>query len=205
MRRFYQALARALYSRSPLLILDDVWSGLDSENARLIEENLFGDNGYCRKAGLSVIITAHSGMIFPSLFTTACLCSLPNQYCLVPPFVDHVVILQEGSVIDSGSYEDVIARAPETAHGLPSHMAEIREDIGGDAGAAISDIPVVAGIRPEHEAPAHPTLDPEQYASRSDGSWSTYLYYINRAGRWKIACFLVCCLSSALFANIVSE
>jgi hypothetical protein len=39
---------------------------LDSEIAKLVEENIFGDNGYCRKEGISVIITAHAGMIsFP--------------------------------------------------------------------------------------------------------------------------------------------
>lgn len=58
-----QALARALYSRSPLLILDDAWSGLDSKNARLVEDSLFGVNGYCQQAGISVILTAHTGMI----------------------------------------------------------------------------------------------------------------------------------------------
>ncbi|KAJ6072100.1 hypothetical protein N7499_010114 [Penicillium canescens] len=178
------ALARALYSRSPLLILDEVWSGLDSENARLVEENIFGDNGYCRKAGVSVIITAHA----------------------VPPFVDHVVVLQGGSIADSGSYEDVISRVPAIARWMTSEMTEVMERMGDKSGVATDDIPVIAGARarPKQTTPSYPTLDPEQDNSRSDGSWSTYRYYINRAGRWKIACFLLCCLSSALFANIVT-
>ena len=76
MLRFHQALARALFSQSQTLILDEVWSGLDSENASLVEENLFGDNGYCRKAGLSVIITAHAGIITYSILTAFRFCSM---------------------------------------------------------------------------------------------------------------------------------
>ena len=205
MLRFHQALARALYSQSQTLILDEVWSGLDSENASLVEENLFGDNGYCRKAGLSVIITAHAGMISSSILTAFSLCSMANQYCLVPPFVDHVVVVQGGSIADSGSYEDVISRAPAIARWVTSEMTEIIEHMGNKSGVATDDIPVIAGAKPKQTTPSYPTLDPEQDNSRSDGSWGTYLYYINRAGRWKIACFLLCCLSSALFANIVSK
>jgi ABC-type protease/lipase transport system fused ATPase/permease subunit len=203
--RFHQALARALYSKSPLLILDDVWSGLDSENARLIEENIFGDNGYCRKAGLSVIITAHAGMISSSLLTEFCLCSMANQYCLVPPFVDHVVVLREGSIADCGSYEDVISRVPAIARWVTSEMTEIMEHMGDKPEVATDDIQVIAGARPKQTTPSYPTLDPEQDDSKSDGSWSTSLYYINQAGRWKITCFLLYCLTSAVFANIVSK
>jgi hypothetical protein len=130
---------------------------------------------------------------------------MANQYCLVPPFVDHVVVLQGGSVADSGSYEDVISRVPAIARWMTPEVTELMEHMSDKSGVATDEIPVIAGARSQQTTPSYPTLDLEQDISKSGGGWSTYLYYINRAGRWKIMCFLLCCLSSALFANIVSK
>lgn len=49
-----------MYSRHPVLILDDVFSGLDSRTARVVLDRLFGENGHFRKQGVSVIVATHS-------------------------------------------------------------------------------------------------------------------------------------------------
>lgn len=56
----HQALARAVYSRLPIVILDDVMSGLDSKTASVIVARLFGKQGHFRKAEISVVIATHS-------------------------------------------------------------------------------------------------------------------------------------------------
>lgn len=57
------ALARAVYSRLPVIILDDVLSGLDSKTARFIIDRLFAGDAYFRKAGISVVLATHNRKI----------------------------------------------------------------------------------------------------------------------------------------------
>lgn len=54
------ALARALYSKEKLLVLDDVLSAVDRQTAKTIIERVFGKEGLCRRMGLSVLMTTHS-------------------------------------------------------------------------------------------------------------------------------------------------
>ncbi|PYH89272.1 P-loop containing nucleoside triphosphate hydrolase protein [Aspergillus ellipticus CBS 707.79] len=54
------ALARAIYSRQKLIVLDDGFSGVDDKTTRFICEALFGKHGICRRFGPSVIMTTHS-------------------------------------------------------------------------------------------------------------------------------------------------
>ncbi|CEJ92325.1 hypothetical protein VHEMI07985 [[Torrubiella] hemipterigena] len=61
------ALARAVYSRAPLLILDDILSGQNPTVARLIVAQLLSSNGLLRK-GTTVLITA----LFPEPFSHVC-------------------------------------------------------------------------------------------------------------------------------------
>jgi ATP-binding cassette subfamily C (CFTR/MRP) protein 1 len=54
------ALARALYARHDLFILDDVFSALDGSTERLVFERTFGKNGLLRKLGSTVILVTHT-------------------------------------------------------------------------------------------------------------------------------------------------
>jgi ABC-type nitrate/sulfonate/bicarbonate transport system ATPase subunit len=56
-----QALARAVYSRKPLLLLDDPFSALDKKTRNLISVRLFGSGGLLRRLGITVIYTTHDG------------------------------------------------------------------------------------------------------------------------------------------------
>src|SRR6202012_2024014 len=42
-----KALARAVYSRCPILLLDDCLSALDRKTRRLVVDRLLGTDGYC--------------------------------------------------------------------------------------------------------------------------------------------------------------
>lgn len=53
------ALARALYSRKPIILIDDIFSALDRETSKTIFENLFGDKGMLRKSKSTVILVTH--------------------------------------------------------------------------------------------------------------------------------------------------
>lgn len=57
-----QALARAVYSRKDLLILDDVFSGMDAHTVNLVSRRLLGNDGLLRKRGRTVVLATHSRM-----------------------------------------------------------------------------------------------------------------------------------------------
>ena len=59
-------LARALYSRNDVILLDDVLSGLDVNTQQLVFDRSFGRNGLCRRHGMAVLLATHAGTAFIS-------------------------------------------------------------------------------------------------------------------------------------------
>ncbi|KZL81674.1 abc transporter [Colletotrichum incanum] len=57
-QRHRLSLARAVYSRAEVLILDDPFSGLDSETEDLIFHNLLGEQGLLRLADMTIIFAS---------------------------------------------------------------------------------------------------------------------------------------------------
>lgn len=58
------ALARAVYARRKIVILDDVLSGLDLGTENAVFHGLFGERGLFREVGSSVLMVSSSGMFF---------------------------------------------------------------------------------------------------------------------------------------------
>lgn len=55
------SIARAIYARRELLLLDDVFSGLDANTEDVVFDNLLGENGLARKANMTVILVSSDG------------------------------------------------------------------------------------------------------------------------------------------------
>lgn len=55
-----KALARAVYARKPIVILDDVFSGLDPITENIIFQSLFGSDGIFRRGSQTVILATHA-------------------------------------------------------------------------------------------------------------------------------------------------
>ncbi|KAK6609022.1 hypothetical protein H4I96_02953 [Botrytis cinerea] len=53
-------LARALFSRSDILLLDDTFSGLDGDTEQTIFDNLFGSHGLTKRLKITVILVSNS-------------------------------------------------------------------------------------------------------------------------------------------------
>jgi len=66
------AIARAVYSRKPIAIFDDVFSGLDKVTEQIIFTQVFGKEGLLRKNGTTIILATHAGKSssFKSLLST---------------------------------------------------------------------------------------------------------------------------------------
>jgi len=57
-----KALARAVYSHNDIVILDDVFSGMDAHTVDLVSRLLLGNDGLFRKRGTTVVLATHSRM-----------------------------------------------------------------------------------------------------------------------------------------------
>ncbi|KAL3425921.1 ABC multidrug transporter, partial [Phlyctema vagabunda] len=100
------ALARALYSRLPFLVCDDILSGLDPQTQDLIWDNIFGTHGLLRLHRITTVLATHS---VHRLRET-----------------DHLVVLGDGgTIVEQGTFEslttgngyakEVLTRAPENS------------------------------------------------------------------------------------------
>ena len=59
----FQALARAIYSRKTLVLLDDVLSGLDNSTRTLIVERLLAPAGLFRQHAITAVLVTHNGKL----------------------------------------------------------------------------------------------------------------------------------------------
>jgi len=62
------ALARALYSRQNVAVIDDMLSGLDWSTEEHIWESVFGTHGIFRQQGTTVILATHAGKFILKVF-----------------------------------------------------------------------------------------------------------------------------------------
>ncbi|KAM3550366.1 hypothetical protein ARSEF4850_008382 [Beauveria asiatica] len=77
------SLARAVYSRQHVILLDDVFSGLDNANIAHISESLLGSEGLLRRNQSTVILVTHS------------------KYVMM--MADDVLVVDEGTIAESQS------------------------------------------------------------------------------------------------------
>ncbi|KAI0846774.1 P-loop containing nucleoside triphosphate hydrolase protein [Daldinia vernicosa] len=87
------ALARAIFSRSEILVLDDPFSALDGSTEHQIIENLFGSDGLLRKLEITVIWVSNSTQHFR--------------------LADEVVILEGGRIKEQGKWNELLSRDPQ--------------------------------------------------------------------------------------------
>ncbi|KAM3513105.1 hypothetical protein MY11210_003217 [Beauveria gryllotalpidicola] len=77
------SLARAVYSRQQVILLDDVFSGLDNANIAHISEKLFGSEGLLRRNRSTIILVTHS------------------KYVMM--LADDVLVVDQGTIAESRS------------------------------------------------------------------------------------------------------
>lgn len=101
------ALARAIFYRADILILDDPFSALDGRTENQIVENLFGPDGLVRKLGSTVLLVTNS-----------------TQYFRLS---DKVIILKDGLVKEQGKWHELLSRDPQILKIIPSED-DVHED-----------------------------------------------------------------------------
>ena len=146
------ALARAVYAKEDLLVLDDIFSGLDADTEEHIFNRLFSSQGLLRQMRTTTVLVTHAVHRLP--------------------YADHIVALSaEGTVIEQGAYADLrqgggyvqslTARFKDTKN-LVEAQPEIAEPTTFTRKLLIADA--------------------KDDAVRSRGEWKTYNYYFSACG-----------------------
>lgn len=60
-----QALARAVYARQDIVLLDDILSALDTKTQDLLGSRLLSSRGLFRRLGSTVVLITHTSMFLP--------------------------------------------------------------------------------------------------------------------------------------------
>ncbi|ORY18549.1 P-loop containing nucleoside triphosphate hydrolase protein [Clohesyomyces aquaticus] len=84
------SLARAIYARKPVVVIDDMLSGLDNTTERLVFDRVFGRNGLLRRMGATVILATHATYFARN--------------------ADKIIVLANGRITEQGTYAEITAR-----------------------------------------------------------------------------------------------
>ena len=166
------ALARALYSRIPVLVLDDIFSGLDINSLKHIAGSVFGSSGIAKRHGLTVLMTTHTATYFVQQ-------------------ADRIVVLgSDGRIAEQGSFEKLMSNPNSFLHSI-----ELREekDTGNphERPNDAVEIPAtsVTGSDDALESPS----------ARRTGELSTYAYWFRSFGLRLSLLFLAATLLAGFF------
>jgi ABC-type multidrug transport system fused ATPase/permease subunit len=158
------SLARALYDRSPLLILDDVFSGLDNSTASKVFDRTFGSAGLLRRRGATALVCTHSTRHV----------SLADQVTILGP---------HGTIIEQGPYS-TLKQTNEPMAELESGLVQtlLHTD-------ATKDLPPNREIS---QSKADDTITKAlDDRSRQLGDWKVYKHYINSMNKLHLLVMLV--------------
>ncbi|WDK11393.1 ABC transporter [Colletotrichum graminicola] len=156
------ALARAVYSRHKVVVLDDVFAGMDARTAHHVSNRLLGPDGIFKKQRTSVVVATHHHNVMA--------------------LADNIVTIEGGRIQEVGSPE-ILARRQGYVSKLGLKLLPcdgVAEDkAGADAPEApIDQPPVELSDRSEEDEILHTDV------RRKNGEPAVYAYYLRNAG-WK--------------------
>ncbi|KAI1328223.1 ABC transporter [Xylariaceae sp. FL0255] len=159
------ALARAVYSRTNIVILDDVFSGMDAHTIDVTSQRLFGCDGLFRKYGTTVILATHSRKL--------------------TSIADAVVVLESGRVIETINPRELLS--PETESTKFGISVQDENSITRSTQAPLIFEPgcVVSDVLFTSTGEAIPDT------RRKNGDWSVYRYYLSSTGYKTLGLFII--------------
>ena len=154
------ALARAVYAKAELLILDDVFSGLDNDTEELIFKKLFARSGPLRRLKTTVLMVTHAVHRLP--------------------YADLIVSLNEnGRISEQGNYISLV-NSNGYVHSLDVRYKQEQQLAEEDEIAAVE-----APRQDKADARTNAVTDEddgEQDLIRRTGEWSTYKHWFKSCG-----------------------
>jgi ABC-type multidrug transport system ATPase subunit len=161
------ALARAVYAKKELVILDDVFSGLDAETEEQVFNRLLGKQGLFQQMKITVLLVTHAVHRLP--------------------YSNHVIALDAmGRITEQGSFEILKNSGGYVQSLATKHKGEYDSSSGGnppDTAAPIKLVPTFPADQEEFNAQT-------EELNRQTGDFQVYKYYF-AAISWKDnLCFL---------------
>lgn len=155
------ALARALYSKPDILLLDDVFSGLDNDTEDHIFRNVFGRSGLVRRSNTTVIMVTHAAHKLP--------------------YADLIVSLNsDGRIAEQGNY-NTLSKSGGYVESLNIKLKQERHEI--DQAETLEDVDSVKFDRStEISASQNNDQATKRDLLRRTGEWSAYKYWFKSAG-----------------------
>ncbi|PGG97403.1 hypothetical protein AJ79_09215 [Helicocarpus griseus UAMH5409] len=155
------SLARALYLQSDMLVLDDVFSGLDADTEEQVFQQVFAPGGLLKQRHSTVVLCTHSVKHLPA--------------------ADHVIVLGNGTVAEQGSFGELM-----TSQGYVHHLG-LRGSSDSDASSPEETSPKsnVQGSKSEmFHMTTTDTLSSMEDAdkSRQVGDRTVYKHYVKSMG-----------------------
>ncbi|KAM0350073.1 hypothetical protein ACHAPU_003236 [Fusarium lateritium] len=152
------ALARAVYSKPETALFDDVLSGLDSQTARTVFENVFSQRGLLREWNTTVILATQSAAFLSSAHRVICL----NK---------------EGRVSEQGTFHDL-----KEAGGYVQSLLRTKTD---QSDLLISESTtendcIEQAPKPTQASPRQPGEENDTRRQRGDST--VYRYYFSSTG-----------------------
>ncbi|MCJ1311333.1 hypothetical protein MMC25_005004 [Agyrium rufum] len=152
------ALARALYSRAQLFVLDDILSALDQKTEAIVLKHLFGENGLFKKLGSTVIMATHSSKHLS--------------------YADQILVLSS----DDGSVKQLAASDEDAKKVLKSAVvtdaaADRRNDKASKDDNKEQQVAKVEGVEAIDMSRQTGDLTVYRYYFRSVGAWPLFLFF----------------------------
>jgi ABC-type multidrug transport system fused ATPase/permease subunit len=173
------SLARALYLQSNLLVLDDVFSGLDADTEEQVFRQVFGPDGLLRRRCSTVILCTHSVKHLPA--------------------ADDVIVLGDGTVVEQGSFDKLLTSQGYVQrlglHGFCDSDASTKKTTSMTS-LGESTIPQLYTTITNSSS-----LAPELDGSRQVGDKSVYKHYFKSMGLFVAACSLFFAALWGFFTN----
>ncbi|THX23790.1 multidrug resistance-like protein [Aureobasidium pullulans] len=173
------ALARAVYARCSIIILDDVFSQLDLSTQSIIFERLLGPQGLLRRWKTTVVMTVGASKFFSR--------------------ADHVVVLSsEGTILDQGTFQELCTRDNKAARYIISAEESAPEQSFTES-AYNEDSTKARKVYAKHGDSK--TDDKDLDAARQRGDFSIYRYYLACISWTVAAIFLLLQLTYAFLST----
>ncbi|CAG8971668.1 hypothetical protein HYALB_00003136 [Hymenoscyphus albidus] len=155
------AIARALYSRKRLIVMDDVLSGLDAATEELVFGRIFGPSGLVKKSGTAAFLATHA-----------------IRHVQV---ADSIVVLgQDGTIQQQGSYDHLKGVEGYIQSILFLRRAESNKGDGETSAVVKTSNASLPAVGEDATADLR----------RRTGDFQVYKYYFASVGTSYIMCFL---------------
>ncbi|KAL4906327.1 hypothetical protein BDW74DRAFT_177341 [Aspergillus multicolor] len=165
------SLARALYLHTDMLILDDVFSGLDADTEEQVFRQVFGEEGLLRRRGSTVVLCTHSIRHLPA--------------------ANYIIALGDGGIVEQGTFQSLSAsRGYVQRLGLDAEKSVPKNDIKPQ---------LMVTIMPDDSSLPLPSS--EVVTPRQVGDASVYKHYIQSMGWFVAGCSLFFAALWGFFTN----